>query len=348
MKKLLMFLLIGIFLVVFAACSNDSAGKSEATNEGNGNNESTDDEIVIRFSHVAPPHNVKGLAAEKFAELVAEKTDNKVKVEVYDSGQLYGDGEELDAILSGNVEMIAPSMSKLVQLDPRWQFIDLPYLFKDKHHLRDFFTSETAQSLLESEQLVNNGLIGLGFWENGFINFTNSQRPISSPEDLEGLTFRVQSGQLIEAKYNTVGANTATIAWAEAYTALQQGVADGAEVTPDQMDVGSFYEVLDYLTLSNHGRIDYAVIMNKDFWDTIPEDLRGQVSEALVEASEYQWGIAEENNQTSLEKLIDEGMEVIEPSEADREQFVEAFQPVYEEYRDVITPEIIDGIRDLE
>lgn len=340
MKKILMFLLLVTALAVLAACSSDSTGNAA---EGNG-----DDEIVIRFSHVAPPHNVKGLAADKFAELVAEKTDNKVKVEVYDSGQLYGDGEELDAILAGNIEMIAPSMSKLVQLDPRWQFIDLPYLFKDKEHLREFFTSETAKSLLESDQLINNGLIGLGFWENGFINFTNSKRPITSPEDLEGLTFRVQSGQLIEEKYKTVGASTASIAWAEAYTALQQGVADGAEVTPDQMDVGSFYEILDYLTLSNHGRIDYAVIMNKDFWDSVPEDLKGKVSEALEEASEYQWSIAEENNNTSLEKLIDEGMEVIEPSEGDREKFIEAFEPVYDKYREIITPEIIDGIRDLE
>lgn len=345
MKKCFVVSFLCLVLSVVAACSKEgtktNAGEEKV--EG-GNNE----QIVLKYSHVATPTSIKGLASDKFAELVAEKTNDKVKVEVYPSSQLYGDQDELDALLSGNVQMINPSVSKLVKIDPRWQFADMPYLFKDTDHVHKFFESDVAQSLLTSERLTQNGIIGLAFWENGFKNFSNDKKPLKAPEDLKGLNFRTQAGQVLEKQFESLGAGSTTIAWGETYSALQQGVADGAEATPNMMETASLQEVQKYLTLTEHGRVDYVVLVNKEFWDSLPDELEEQVMAALQEATEYEWEIAADFNKKSLEELKNKGMEVTELSEDDKEKFREALKPVYDEFTDVITPEIIDGIKELE
>ncbi|MEI3604392.1 DctP family TRAP transporter solute-binding subunit [Pseudogracilibacillus sp. SE30717A] len=340
--KLRMFISIVMVVSLLVGCSSGTTNNESETKDTD--NQET---IKIRFSHVSTPTSLKGVATEKFAELVEEKTDGAVKVEVYPSSQLYGDNDELDALIAGNVEMINPSVSKLVKLDKRWQYTDMPFLFQSTEHVYDFFDSDLGKVLLESDRLIDNGIIGLTFWANGFKNFSNDKQEISSPEDFKGMKFRTQAGNVIESQFRALGAGATTIPWGETYSALQQGVADGAEVTADLMSSANFHEVQEHLTISEHGRLDLAVLVNKEFWEGLPDDIRDQINEALEEATEYERQLALEFNDKSIQELKDGGMKVKELSSEEKEKLEQALQPVYDEFREEITPELIDGIKGL-
>ncbi|EGQ26934.1 MULTISPECIES: DctP family TRAP transporter solute-binding subunit [Sporosarcina] len=345
MKKILLVAVISMFAIVAAACSSDK----ESSSSGDGEKSSSSDKpVIIKFSHVTAIDSVKGKAADRFAELVAEKTDGKAKVEVYPSSQLYGDADELDALVSGNVHMIAPSVTKMVKLDPRWQYVDMPFLFEDQDHARKFFESDVAQTILNSDQLANNDIMGLEFWENGFKHFSDNKHPLKTPEDFKGLKFRAQAGKVLESQFNALNAGSATISFGETYAALQQGTVDGQENTFNNFDTQKYQEVQKYLTTSEHGRLDYAIFVNKSFWEGMPEDIRTQVEEALKEATELEWQLAADENEASFENIKNSGkVEVTELTPEERQKFVDALQPVYDEFSDDITPELLEGIRSL-
>ncbi len=344
MKKFLLLALISMLAVFAVACSSDKDSDSGKDDKA----VSSDKPLIIKFSHVTAIDSVKGQAADRFAELVAEKTDGKAKVEVYPSSQLYGDADELDALVSGNVHMIAPSVTKMVKLDPRWQYVDMPFLFADQEHAHKFFESDVAQTILNSDQLSSNDIMGLQFWENGFKHFSSSKKEMKAPEDLKGMKFRAQAGKVLESQFNALDAGSATISFGETYAALQQGTVDGQENTFNNFDTQKYSEVQKYLTVSEHGRLDYAVFVNKPFWEGMPEDIRTQVEEALQEATELEWELANDENAKSFENIKESGsVEVTELSEDERQKFVDALQPVYDEFSDDITPELLDGIREL-
>ncbi|MBU8877790.1 DctP family TRAP transporter solute-binding subunit [Bacillus sp. FJAT-29790] len=346
MRKMLLISIISLFALIAAACSG---GSSESTGGSEEKKPAAETKpIVIKFSHVTAIDSVKGKAADRFAELVAEKTDGKVKVEVYPSSQLYGDNDELDALVSGNVHMIAPSVTKMVKLDPRWQYVDMPFLFENQEHAHKFFESDVAKTLLNSDQLAANDIMGLAFWENGFKHFTNNKHPLQKPADFAGLKFRAQAGKVLEAQFNALGAGSATIAFGETYAALQQGTVDGQENTYNNIDTQKYQEVQKYMSLSQHGRLDYAIFVNKPFWAKMPEDIRAQVEEALKEATELEWKLATDENAASLENIKNSGkIEVLDLTDEERAALAEALQPVYDEFSKTITPELIDGIRGL-
>jgi len=341
MRKLLMFSIISLLVLVIAACGGgDSQGDAKPAD--------SDKPIVIKFSHVTAIDSVKGQAADHFAKLVEEKTGGKAKVEVYPSSQLYGDNDELDALVSGNVHMIAPSVTKMVKLDPRWQYVDMPFLFEDQEHVHKFFESDVAKTILNSDQLASNDIMGLVFWENGFKHFINNKHPLKTVEDFKGLKFRAQAGKVLEAQFHALGAGSATIAFGETYAALQQGTVDGTENTFNNIDTQKYQEVQKYLTVSEHGRLDYAIFVNKSFWESMPEDIRAQVEEALEEATELAWSLAAEENEKSRQNIIDSGkVEVLELTDEERNALKDALQPVYDEFSSAITEELLEGIRAL-
>lgn len=344
MKRILLLGIISLLAIIVAACSGDDTGKDT----GKEAETSKDKPIIIKFSHVTALDSVKGKAAEHFKKLVEEKTDGRAVVEVYPSSQLYGDNDELDALVSGNVHMIAPSVTKMVKLDPRWQYVDMPFLFEDRDHVQAFFQSDVAKTLLESDKLANNDIMGLEFWENGFKHFTNNKHPLHKPEDFKGIKFRAQAGKVLESQFNALGAGSATISFGETYAALQQGTVDGQENTFNNIDTQKYQEVQKYMTLSEHGRLDYAVFVNKTFWEKMPEDIRAQVEEALKEATELEWQLAFDENAASLENIKASGkVEVLELTDEERASIVDALQAVYDEFGDTITPELLDGIRSL-
>ena len=219
--------------------------------------------IVIKFSHVVAPDTPKGKGAIRFKELAEQRTNGKVKVEVYPNSQLYKDKEEMEALQLGSVQMLAPSLSKFGPLGAKeFEVFDLPYILPDKAALRRVTQGDLGKRLFK--KLESKGIVGLAYWDNGF-KIMSANKPLREPADFRGLKMRIQSSKVLEAQFRALGAIPQVLAFSEVYQALQTGVVDGSENTPSNMYTQKHHEVQKYATLSDHGYISYAVIANKKF-----------------------------------------------------------------------------------
>lgn len=335
-------------LIVVSALSLSLAlvgcGSTSSSSSGGSGGSAGAKPITIKFSHVTTPDSPKGQAALKFKELAEKYSNGKVKVEVYPSSQLYGDKEELEAIQAGNVQIIAPDITKLVGLNPAFQYDTLPFLFPNKEAVYKFWKSDANQKLMNSLDKYNLKVVAM--WPNGFTHLTNNKRPIVTPDDVKGLKFRTQAGKVLEADFRALGAGSATIAFAEAYAALQQGTVDGQVNTFNNIDTQKYEEVQKYMTVANITRVDYGVIVNKPFWDGLPADVRQAVDKAMAEATDFAVKAADELDQKSYENLKKSGkMQITELTKEQFEAFVKAEQPVYNEYTKIIGQDIVDAAK---
>ena len=221
--------------------------------------------MVIKFSHVVAENTPKGQGALKFKELAEKKLPGKVQVQVFPSSQLFGDAKELEALLLGDVQLIAPSLSKFDRYTKKIQIFDLPFLFDDIDAVDRFQASPAGQSLLTS--MKNRGLIGLGYWHNGMKQLSTNKDRLVRPEDVKGLKFRIQASDVLEAQFRALGANPQKMAFSEVYQALQTGVVDGQENTWSNIYSQKFHEVQKTIAETNHGVIDYMVVANAKWWD---------------------------------------------------------------------------------
>ena len=300
-------------------------------------------DITIKFSHVVAPDTPKGKAAQKFKELAEQYTEGKVKVEVYPNSQLYKDKEELEALQLGSVQMLAPSLAKFGPLGvSAFEVFDLPYIFKDTAALRKVTEGEVGEKMLAL--LEPKGIKGLAYWDNGFKIMT-ANRPMIMPDDFLGLKMRIQSSKVLEAEMNALGAVPQVMAFSEVYQALQTGVVDGTENPPSNMFTQKMHEVQKHATISNHGYLGYALIVNKAFWDGLPEDVRGQLDKAVAEATAYGNGIAKEENDKALEAMKAAGKtEFHELTAEEKEAWRAALLPVREEMAGRIGADLIKSI----
>lgn len=300
--------------------------------------------IIVKFSHVVTADTPKGKAADKFKALLEQKTAGKMKVEVYPSSQLYGDKEELEQAQAGNVQIIAPSITKLVGLNPKIQYVDLPFLFPDNKAVYKFWESEANKKLMNSFDKFS--LKGLAMWPNGFKQFTDNKRPLLVPEDFKGLKFRTQAGKVLEAQFKGLGAGSATIAFGETYAALQQGTVDGQENTFNNIDTQKYQEVQKYLSVTNHGRLDYIVLINNTFFNGLAPDLQKAVLESMAEATKFEIEQAELLDKASLENLKKGGkMQITELTPAQLGVFQKLMEPLYAEFESMISKEVIDAAK---
>ena len=298
-------------------------------------------EIVIKFSHVVSPKNhPKGLAADAFAACVNERLAGKARVEVYPNSQLYNDNKVLEALLLGDVQMAAPSLSKFERFTKKYRIFDLPFLFENIEAVDRFQKSEIGQELLRA--MEDKGLVGLAYWHNGMKQLS-ANRPLLKPEDAKGLKFRIQQSDVLQAQFEALGAVPQKMAFSEVYGALQQGVVDGQENTWTNIYTKKFYEVQDGITETNHGLIDYLVVTSKEFWDGLPDDVRSGVKQCLDEATELANSTAERLNQEAKQKIIEAGVEVRELTPEQRQAWVEAMKPVWEKFKDDIGEDVIQA-----
>ncbi|MBV5266799.1 TRAP transporter substrate-binding protein [Pinisolibacter aquiterrae] len=259
------------------------------------------EEIVIKFSHVVAPNTPKGKGAERFKELAEKYTAGKVKVEVYPNSQLYKDKEELEALQLGAVQMLAPSLAKFGPLGIKdFEAFDLPYMFADRTALRKVTEGPIGKQMLGL--LESKGITGLAFWDNGF-KIMSANKPLRTPDDFLGLKMRIQSSKVLEAQMKALGALPQVMAFSEVYQALQTGVVDGTENPPSNMYTQKMNEVQKYATLSRHGYLGYAVIVNKKFWDGLPAEVKPELQKAMVEATVYANDIAEKENDDAIEAM---------------------------------------------
>ena len=235
--------------------------------------------ISIKFSHVVAVDTPKGLAADFFKKRAEELTQGKVKVEVYPNSQLYKDKEEMEALQLGAVQMLAPSLAKFGPLGVKeFELFDLPFIFTDYAALHTVTTGAVGQELFK--KLEPKGIKGLAYWDNGFKSFS-ANTPIKTPADLKGKKLRIQSSKVLEAQMKALLAIPQTMAFSEVYQALQTGVVDGTENPISNFYTQKMHEVQKYLTVTDHGYLGYAVIVNKKFWDELPADIRGQLEVAM-------------------------------------------------------------------
>lgn len=299
--------------------------------------------IVIKFSHVVAVDTPKGLAADFFAKKAAELTKGKVKVEVYPNSQLYKDKEEMEALQLGAVQMLAPSLAKFGPLGVReFEAFDLPYIFDNYEELHKVTTGPVGAALLA--KLEPKGIKGLAYWDNGFKSFS-ANTPIKTPADLKGKKMRIQSSKVLEEEMRTIGALPQVMAFSEVYQALQTGVVDGTENPISNLYTQKMHEVQKHLTITEHGYLGYAVIVNKKFWDGLPADVRGQLETAMKEATAYANKIAKEQNDKDLEAVKKSGKtQVYVPTKEEREAFKKALTPVHAKMADRIGKDLIQSI----
>ncbi|WP_227002619.1 TRAP transporter substrate-binding protein [Salicibibacter kimchii] len=329
-------------LLVASACgvSSEEVSDDQADGDANGEQEETnetdtnDSEYEIQFAHVVAPGTAKGQAADYFAEQLEERTDGRIAVDVYPDSQLGSDREIIEQMQSGTVEMNAPFTGVLPSFVPQYQVYDLPYLFEDREHAFEMSTGELGEAL--NEYLPDQDLRFLGFWDGGFKHFTNSDRPIETLEDMQGLSMRASQSPLLISQFEAWGASAESIDLNELYTSLEQGTVDGQENPLSNIVSQSYYEAQDYMTYSEHGYMGYPLLISETFYQELPEDLQETLHEVADEVNEWQWDVSEESEEEYAETLEEESIEINELSDEEREEFREASEEVYDEFRDTI------------
>jgi len=300
--------------------------------------------IVVKFSHVVAIDTPKGKGAERFRQLVEERAGGRVKIDVYPNSQLFKDGEEMEALQLGSVQMLAPSVSKFGPLGVReYEAFDIPYIFPDKAVLARVTDGPVGTALFR--KLESKGIVGLAYWDNGFKVMT-ANKPLRSPNDAKGLKMRIQSSKVLDSQMRALGAIPQVMAFSEVYQALQTGVVDGTENTPSNVYSQKTHEVQKYLTGTNHGYIGYAVIANKKFWDGLPPDIRTLLEGAMREATAYANSIAQKENDEALEKMRASGrIEIVALTDGEKEAWRKALSPVQKEVAPRVGQELIDAIQ---
>jgi len=275
------------------------------------NAQAKDQQIVIKFSHIAAPDTPKGKAAEHFKKLAEQYTKNKIKVEVYPNGKLIKDKDEMDALQKGDVQMLAPSLSKLAPLGIKeFEIFDMPYIFNDYKDLHGITRGQVGKDLFN--RLEVKGILGLAYWDNAFKQMS-ANKPLRKPDDFKNLKMRIQSSKIIDLQMQSLGATPVVIPFIEVYKALQTKTVDGTENSISNFYTQNIHEVQKFLTLTNHGYLGYAVIANKKFWDKLPDDVKNDLTKAMTEATDFANDIAKKENDDALAKVKASGKtEIIE------------------------------------
>ena len=299
--------------------------------------------ITIKFSHVVAPDTPKGKGALRFKELAEQRTNGKVKVEVYPNSQLYKDKEEMEALQLGSVQMLAPSLSKFGPLGVKeFEVFDLPFIFKDQAAFRAVTEGPVGAELFH--KLESKGIRGMAYWDNGF-HIMSANRPLHHVADFKGLKMRIQSSKVLDAQMRALGAIPQVMAFSELYQALQSGVVDGTEGVPSNFWTQKIYEVQKHMTLSYHGHLAYAVIVNKKVWDGLPEDLRTILDGCVKDATTYANALAASENAMALDKIRASGKTTVyalTPAETD--EWKRALMPVHHEMAARVGQPTIDAV----
>jgi len=299
--------------------------------------------IVIKFSHVVAPDTPKGQAAERFRLLAEKATGGRVKVQIYPNSQLYKDKEELEALQLGAVQMLAPSLAKFGPLGVKeFEVFDLPYIFPNKTALYNVTEGPIGKGLLK--KLETKGITGLAYWDNGF-KIMSANRQLRVPADFKGQKMRIQASKVLDSQMRALGALPQSLAFSEVAMALQTGVVDGTENTPSNMYTQKMHEWQKNLTISNHGYLGYAVIVNKKFWDGLPGDVRSQLEAAMKEATTYEKAIAQRDNDMALEAIRKSGKtQIYNLSAQEQAMWRNAMLPVQKQMEDRIGKDLIQAI----
>jgi C4-dicarboxylate-binding protein DctP len=299
--------------------------------------------IIVKFSHVVSIDAPKGKAALLFKELAEKYTNGRVKVEVYPNSSLYKDKEELEALQLGSVQILAPSISKFGPLGVKeFDVFDLPFLMSDDTRARQMMASPMMADL--NKKLEAKGVLPLAYWDNGTHVYT-ANRPLIMPEDFKGMKMRIQGSKVLDAVARELGALPQIVAFGELYQTLQTGVADGEDNVPSNILTQKLYEVQKYLTVSYHGRLQYALVTNKKFWDGLPADVREGLNRAVKESTDFFDDTAAKDNADALAKIRAMGkIQVHDMTDAERKAWIAKLMPVHKEMQGRFGKDFIEKV----
>ena len=299
--------------------------------------------IVIKFSHVVATNTPKGAAAEYFKKIAEERTKGRVKVEVYPNSQLYKDKEEIEMLQIGAVHMLAPSLAKFAPLGIKeFEVFDLPFIFNDYKDLHKVTQGPVGAKLLA--RLDSKGLMGLAYWDNGF-KVMSANKPLKNVADMKGLKMRIQSSKVLDSQMRSVGAIPQVMAFSEVYQALQTGVVDGTENPPSNLYTQKMHEVQKYVTMSNHGYLGYAVLVNKKYWMGLPADIRTILDGAMKDATKYANDIAKKDNDKAMAEVKKSGKsQIITLTPAERKAWMKAMDKAHKDNMDRIGKDIVQEV----
>lgn len=287
-------------------------------------------EMVIKFSHVTnTDKHPKGIAANLFMERVNAEMNGKACVEVYPNSTLYNDDQVLEAMLQGDVQMAAPSLSKFETFTKEYRIFDLPFMFKNMDAVDEFQNSETGQAMKET--MVRRGLLGLDFWHNG-LKQISANKPLITPSDAAGLKFRVQPSDVLVAQMEALDASPQPMAFSEVYGALQTGVVDGQQNTWSNIYGQKFFEVQDGTTETNHGLLDYMVVTSVDWWEGLDADIRDQLRTIMSEVTAERNAAIGDVDAENRQAVLDAGGVIRELTAEQRQEWVDVMKPVWAQF----------------
>ena len=298
-------------------------------------------EMVIKFSHVTnTDKHPKGIAATLLEQRVNEEMNGTACMEVFPNSVLYDDDKVLEAMLNGDVQLAAPSLSKFEKFTKQYRIFDLPFMFKDIEAVDGFQNSDAGQAMKDS--MRKRGLQGLEFWHNGMKQISAS-KPLVMPDDASGLKFRVQPSDVLVAQFEALGASPQKMAFSEVYGALQTGVVDGQENTWSNVYGKKFFEVQDGTTESNHGIIDYLVVTSTEWWDGLDAGVRDQLATILTEVTTLRNAESFAVNESAKEAVIAAGGVVRQLTPEQRAAWVEKLKPVWTKFEGDVGAEMIEA-----
>lgn len=309
MRKLFIFALIVVFSVLSAGIAFGA------------------DTISLNLGHTSSTAHHYHTSSEKFAELVNERTDGRVKINIFPASQLGSLPDMTESTMLGTQDMVLTAGPILGNVIQEFQALYMPYIFKDYEQINRFDDSEASDIL--SEKLEEHGAVLLGWWENGYRVITNSLRPIEKPEDMAGMKLRIGKAQMAIDTFQMLKVNPTPIAISELYTALQLGTVDGQENPTGRVLNAKYYEVQDYLSLTRHQHVFEPLIMNRDRFESLPEDIQKVLLETGKEVALMDRKAVAEKEASEIEALKDKGMQV---NEVDVPAFQEAMKPLYDKY----------------
>ncbi len=302
-------------------------------------------EMVIKFSHVTnTDKHPKGLAASLLQERVNDEMDGTACMEVFPNSTLYTDEQVIEAMLRGDVQLAAPSLSLFESITKAYRLFDLPFMFKNIAAVDAFQASETGQEMLDKMQ--RRGLQGLGFWHNGMKQIS-ANKPLIEPSDANGLKFRVQPSDVLVAQMNALGASPQPMAFAEVYGALQTGVVDGQENTWSNIYGQKFFEVQDGITETNHGVLDYLVVASTDWLDSLDADTREQFLTILSEVTAERNAEVDKVDMEARQAILDAGGTIRELTPEQREKWLEVMKPVWDQFEEEVGAENIAAAQEF-
>ncbi len=304
---------------------------------------SQEERLVIHFSHVVGEDTPKGMAARKFADLLKERSKGYIEVQVFSNGTLYKDGEEMNALSRGDIQLIAPAISKLTDFVPEISVFDLPYAFHSLEEVHEYAESAAGRRL--KEKLKEHNLYAIGLWDSGFKQLSNRFHPIDELNDLTNLRMRIMPSDILVQQFSLIGAHPRKYEFNAVYHELQIGSVDGQENTLTNITSKNLYSLQDYLTISNHGYLGYFVLFNLDFWNSLDADVQQLITETFKEVQQWEWNLTEQlNNQTLTDIENCNCIEIHYLSDEDVKEWEEQFQPVYDYYKSKYSEEFINAL----